>query len=209
MKLKLDLHVHTEKSSDAFTTQEELVTRVRMAELDGVAITDHNILATTGSSGITTIPGIEISSRDGHIIALGIRSPIVRDLSANETLQQIREQGGVSIIAHPYDLFRSAIRPDRLSVMPDAVEVVNSASLLHSFTWKKAKAYAEKNQLPQTAGSDSHVPETIGKAFTTIECNSTNVSSILDAIKNGFTSPYGRPYKFRDRVRKLSRRKGR
>jgi predicted metal-dependent phosphoesterase TrpH len=86
---------------------------------------------------------------------------------------------------------------------------VNSASIGHSFTWKKAKAFAEKHHLPQTAGSDSHIPETIGKAFTTIECESTNISSILDAIRNGLTTPSGKPNSFRDRLRKLSRRKGR
>lgn len=177
--------------------------------MDGIALTDHNILATKGIADITTIPGVEISSREGHIIALGIASPISRGLSANETIQQIRALGGVSIIAHPYDLFRSAIRPDGLSVMPDAVEVVNSASIIHSFTWKKAKAFAEKHRLPQTAGSDSHIPETIGKAFTTIDCESTSVSSILDAIRKGFTVPNGRPYNFNDRLRKLSRRKAR
>jgi predicted metal-dependent phosphoesterase TrpH len=209
VKLKFDLHVHTEKSSDAFTTQEELASGARRADLSGVAITDHNILATEGPPGITVIPGIEISSRDGHIIALGIPSPVVKGLSADETLRQIRALGGLSIIAHPYDLFRSAIRPDRLGVMPDAIEVVNSASIGHSFTWKKAKAFADKRMLPQTAGSDSHIPETIGKAFTTIESESTNVSAILDAIRKGFTVPSGRPYTFRDRLSKLSRRKGR
>jgi len=209
LKLKLDLHVHTEKSSDAFTTQEELVSRVRLSGLDGVAITDHNILATNLPTGVTVVPGIEISSHEGHIIALGISTPIPRDLTADETLLQIRTLGGVSIIAHPYDLFRSAIRPDRLTVMPDAVEVLNSASLIHSLTWKRARTFAEKNRLPQTAGSDSHVPQTIGKAYTAIECESTNISSILNAIRNGYTAPSGHPYNFRDRLRKLSRRKRR
>ncbi len=204
--MKLDLHVHTNKSSDAYTRLEELVPNIRRAGLDGLAITDHNILATDTLEETLIIPGMEISSRDGHIIGLGIPSPIRRGLSGDETIREIQKLGGVSIVVHPYDLFRSAIKPDILTIMPDAIEVINSASIFHSITWKRARTFAEENQLPQTAGSDSHIPETIGKAFTTIECESKTVASVLDALRNGATSLDGRAYSLGDRLRKLARR---
>lgn len=206
LKLKLDLHVHTNKSSDAHTRLDELVPNIQRAGLDGLAITDHNILSTDTLEETIVIPGIEISSRDGHIIGLGIPSPIPRGLSADETIREIRNMGGVSIVAHPYDMFRSAIKPDILTTMPDAIEVINSASILHSVTWKRARTFAEEKQLPQTAGSDSHIPETIGKAFTTIECESKTIASVLDAIRNGATTPDGQAYSLGDRLRKLARR---
>ena len=180
---------------------------IRRAGLDGLAITDHNILSKDNLEEPLIIPGIEISSLDGHIIGLGIPTHIPRGITANETIHQIHEQGGVAIVAHPYDLFRSAINPELLTTMPDAIEVINSASILHSITWKLARKFAEKNHLPQTAGSDSHIPETIGKAFTTIDCDERTPTSVLAAIKNGFTKPSGSPYNFRDRIRKLVRRK--
>jgi predicted metal-dependent phosphoesterase TrpH len=108
-------------------------------------------------------------------------------------------------VAHPYDFLRSAINPEVLTTAPDAIEVINSASMLHSITWKKARKFAEKRNLPQTGGSDSHIPETIGKAFTVVEVESMEVKSVLDAIRNGQVSPDGRPYHFTDRVRKIIR----
>jgi predicted metal-dependent phosphoesterase TrpH len=205
--LKLDLHVHTNKSSDAYTRLDQLLPNIRRSGLDGLAITDHNILSTDTIEKALIIPGIETSSRDGHIIGIGVPNLVPRGLSADETIQRIRQLGGVSIVAHPYDMYRSAINPEKLTVMPDAIEVINSASMFHSITWKKAREFAERNHLPQTAGSDSHIPETIGKAYTTIDCEDITIASVLDGIKNGSTTPNGLPYTLGDRMRKLIRRK--
>jgi predicted metal-dependent phosphoesterase TrpH len=174
-------------------------------DLDGLAITDHNVLARDVPQGLLIIPGIEVSTHDGHVIGLGVSDAIPRGLPADETIQLIRQLGGISIVAHPYDLLRSAINPEILTTMPDAIEVINSASMLHSITWKKARKFAERKKLPQTGGSDSHIPETIGKAFTIVEVESKDVAAVLDAIRNGRTAPEGRPYHFSERVRKIIR----
>jgi predicted metal-dependent phosphoesterase TrpH len=171
--------------------------------LDGLAITDHNVLARDVPQGLLIIPGIEVSSHDGHIIGLGVSDPIPRGLPAYETIQQIKTLGGISIIAHPYDLLRSAINPETLTTMPDAIEVINSASMLHSITWKRARKFAERKNLPQTGGSDSHIPETIGKAYTIVDVESRDVASVLDAIRNGRIVPEGSPYRFSERVKKI------
>jgi predicted metal-dependent phosphoesterase TrpH len=205
--LKLDLHVHTYRSSDGHTKIEELVPNIRRAGLDGLAITDHNILSTDTIEEALIIPGIEISSRYGHIIGLGIANPVPRGLSADETIREIRKLGGVSIIVHPYDLFRSSIKPDNLTTKPDAIEVVNSGSIFHSMTWKRARAFAQKHHLPMTGGSDSHIPETIGNAFTTIESDSETIGSVLEAIKKGATTVQGRPNTLGERLQKRARRK--
>jgi len=173
--------------------------------IDGLAITDHNMLARAVPSELLIIPGIEVSSRDGHIIGLGVSDTVPRGSSADETILQIKRLGGVSIVAHPYDFLRSALNPEILTTVPDAIEVINSASMLHSITWKRARTFAEKRKLPQTAGSDSHIPETIGKAYTIVDVESRDVASVLDAIRNGRVALEGRPYHFSDRVRKIIR----
>lgn len=205
MKLKLDFHVHTTASPDAHTRPDELIPKCRERGLDGLAITDHNVLARDVPPGLLIIPGIEISSREGHIIGLGVSDAVPRKLSADETILQVKRLGGVSIVAHPYDLLRSAINPEVLTTMPDAIEVINSASMLHSITWKRARKFSEKRNLPQTGGSDSHIPETIGRAFTIVEVDSRDVASVLDAIRDGRVAAEGRPYRFGDRVRKIIR----
>src|SRR5437016_10464524 len=202
LKLKLDLHVHTSRSIDAFTSPKQLAIICRDRGLDGLAITDHNVLSVDSSNEVVFLPGIEISTRDGHLIGLGISEAIPRGLSADDTIRRIRDQNGVSIIPHPYDLFRSSVRPHLLTVRPDAIEVINSSSFLHSVTWKRARKFAEREKFPMTAGSDSHIPQTIGRAYTEIECGSTDTRSILASLVSGSVSPMARSVRANERFRK-------
>ena len=203
MRLKLDLHVHTSRSSDAFTPPEQLPTICRDRGLDGLAITDHNVLARDLSDELVILPGIEISTRDGHVIGLGLSEVVPRGLSADETIRRIRDLNGASIVPHPYDLTRSSVRPHLLTVRPDAIEVINSSSFLHSVTWNRARKFAEKEKYSMTAGSDSHIPETIGRAYTEVECRSKDTRSVLASVRSGSMTPFGRPVRATERFRKL------
>ena len=203
LKLKLDLHVHTNRSSDAFTSPKQLATICRDRGLDGLAITDHNVLAVDSSDELVILPGIEISTRHGHVIGLGVSEAVPRGLSADETIRRISDLNGVSIIPHPYDLLRSSVRPHLLTVRPDAIEVINSSSFLHSVTWKRARNFAEKEKYPMTAGSDSHIPQTIGRAYTEVECGSKDAESVMASLRSGSMTPFGRPVRATERFRKL------
>jgi predicted metal-dependent phosphoesterase TrpH len=203
LKLKLDLHVHTNRSSDASTSPKRLAVICRDRGLDGLAITDHNVLAVDFSDELVILPGIEISTRDGHIIGLGLSETLPRGLSADDTIRRISNLHGISIVPHPYDLLRSSVRPHTLTVRPNAIEVINSSSFLHSVTWKRARKFAEKQNYPMTAGSDSHIPETIGRAYTEVESPSKDTASVLAALRSGLVRPVGGSIRVSERVRKM------
>jgi len=175
----------------------------RQRGLDGIAITDHNFLCSRSADGTITLPGIEISSADGHVIGLGLSHPVKRGLSADETISEIHGQGGVAIIPHPHDLLRSSVNPDRLLVRPDAIEVFNASSMIHKVTWKKALASAKRASLPMVAGSDSHIPQTVGTAFTIIDSFSYKPEAIIDGIRKGAVTPVPGTVDISQRVRKL------
>lgn len=202
LKLKLDLHVHTSRSPDGSTPPEDLPILAKQRGLDGYAITDHNNLSSDSNNELIILPGVEISTNNGHVIGLGISEAIPRGLSADETIRRIRDTGGVSIVAHPYDLLRSAVKPHLLHERPDAIEVINSASFLHSYSWTRARKFAQKEKYPMTGGSDSHIPDTLGRAYTEVESESEDVKSILASLRAGRIKPFGSAIGVGERLRK-------
>lgn len=161
--------------------------------LDGIAITDHDTIEGHAEAkklsgrDFVIIPGVEISSADGHILGLGVSKLMPRGLSAEETVKRIRGQGGIAVAAHPFAFGR---RPGVVhKARFDAIEVFNSRALF--LANPLAREFAEKNHLPVTAGSDAHYCDEIGLASVTLNCKA-NVGSILKEIKGGRASISGR-----------------
>ena len=201
--LKIDLHVHTNFSPDAHTKREELPAIMGTRGLDGVAITEHNRFEPPNLEALT-LPGVEVSSRDGHVLAIGVKEIIPRGLSADETIQMVHKQDGVAIIPHPYDPVCQCVKIARLKARPDAVETVNADALsFHISNWL-ARRDAIAFRLPQVGGSDSHIPQTIGDAYTVVDSNSRTVSDVLEAIRAGRVRAEGNPTSVRNKLRKLS-----
>jgi len=201
LNLKIDLHVHTCYSPDAVTTLNEVVTYSKKRGLDGVAITDHDTLAGAlklRNSNLIVIPGIEITTLRGHLLALNVTTPIPAKLDVNETIKRIHEAGGIAVAAHPTLFYKSA--PSQRTAFYDAIEVINSAAVpFQLFTYLSQKLATRLN-LPQTAGSDSHYGPEIGAAYTVIEADS-DVDEIVQAIKRGATIPVGRSIPWRVRLK--------
>jgi len=185
--------VHTLHSPDGLCSVEDAVKAAKAKGLNGIAITDHNTIRghveakKFSRNDFIIIPGVEISSADGHILGLGVRELVQRGLSAEETVKRIKEQGGISIVAHPFAFGR---KPNLVyKAKFDAVEAFNSRALF--FSNPLARRFAEQNRFPMTAGSDAHHCDEIGLAITTLNCK-PNVDSILEEIKRGETSISGR-----------------
>jgi predicted metal-dependent phosphoesterase TrpH len=192
LSLKIDLHVHTCYSRDAVTTLKEVVTYSKKRGLDGVAITDHDtIVGATKlqNSDLIVISGIEITTLNGHLLALNVTTPIPPKLDINETIQIIHEAGGIAVAPHPTAIHRSA--PSRHTASYDAIEVLNSADIPFQFLTYLNQKLATRLSLPQTAGSDSHYGPEIGAAYTVIAAD-PDVDEIIRAIKKGATIPAGK-----------------
>jgi predicted metal-dependent phosphoesterase TrpH len=202
--LRLDLHVHTVRSYDGHTRVEDLPKIIRAKGLDGMAVTEHDNFDPPAFKDVLIVRGIEISSLDGHVIGLGVHEAIPPRLTADETIQRIHEQGGVAIVPHPYDPVCECVKLARLNKRPDAVETVNADALsFHISNWL-AKRDAEKLNLPQVGGSDSHIPQSIGDAYTVVDAASNSVDGVLEGIRAGRVHPEGHATSIGSKLRKLS-----
>ena len=182
--MRLDIHVHS-CFSDGVPSPQEIVEHCKSIGLDGVAITDHDVIEGSlealkhAGKDFLVITGMEVSSQEGHILALGIKKPVERGLSAAETIQRIHTLGGIAIAAHPYDRYRRGVGDLILELPFDAVEVVNG----HTFTnWRNPREIAAKAHLPMTGGTDAHSLGEIGNVCIVVRGNP------LAAIKKGNVS---------------------
>jgi predicted metal-dependent phosphoesterase TrpH len=167
---------------------EEIIKILKKKGLDGMAITDHNNIEGSlkaikiAPKNFIVIPGIEISTSNGHIIALNVRETIQRELSVEETVDKILDLGGIPIVPHLYRNM-SGINKDNLMKIRSKVsviEVFNSCSVPQS-NLKTAKL-AKELKLGGTGGSDSHNPKYVGWGYTTIDTTDFNVDSIISDI---------------------------
>ncbi len=196
--LKLDLHVHTIFSGDALTRPGEAVLWAKRAGLSGLAITDHDslrgaeaVMRLARGTGLLVIPGLEVESSGGHVLALGVSGPVRSGMSLAETVEAIGEAGGVSVLAHPFALFAPRKWSPEALMALDAIEVVNAREILFEFSRWMARRLASSFRKPMTGGSDAHSPEVIGMAYTLVEADSS-VDDVLEAIRKGKTEPRGR-----------------
>jgi hypothetical protein len=199
MRHAFDLHLHTHYSADACASPEAMIEAAKRRGLSGIAVTDHNtceavdhltragLMRPDGEAvdGFLIIPGVEVSTADGHLLCLGTTLPQMKGKRAVEVAAAVKERGGICIAPHPYDSFRAGIREavlDQLDLA--ALETFNAAVTLKSFN-QKAAGYAARRGLAATAASDAHHASAAGICSTAYELERLSVSSVLDAIPKG------------------------
>jgi hypothetical protein len=194
--MRFDLHVHSSHSNDSTNAVEELLDECVRKGLDGVAIMDHNSLdgyrkaLSLHREDIMIIPGMEISSAKGHILAYHVQDEVPRDLEVAETIDRIRAQGGIAVAAHPYRMWSGLGEEVTMASDFDAIEVHNGRSTRSNN--EKAVELALRMCRPFTAGSDSHEAATVGSAYfeTGNECHS--VEDVIREVLSGNGSTGGR-----------------
>ncbi len=186
-------------------TPEELVFYAKKKGLDGVAITDHDrldsALKIAAETDFPIIPGMEIYSSEGHIVALNVQEAIPRGLDANETVDRIHESGGIAVACHPSSFFVRSIGKN-VDADFDAVETINASAFPFKYSIKQAQKLAVKLGASQVAGSDAHYGPELGFAYTLINAENT-IDEIIKAIKKGLCEAFGRQIPWRLRLEKI------
>jgi glycosyltransferase involved in cell wall biosynthesis len=168
--IDVDLHMHTDHSYDCATPVEVLLSEARARGLGAVAVTDHNEIsgaleAQAKADGFKVIVGEEVKTAgQGEVIGLFIQEKIPRGLTLAETIAEIKRQGGLVYVPHPFDRMHSV--PDYEHLVPvlddvDAIEVFNPRIAIAEFN-EEAVRFAAKYRIPAGAGSDAHVPQGLG-----------------------------------------------
>ena len=173
--MKWETHCHTVYSNrysrrfDALNTPREMIEAAIEKGLQGIVVTDHDCVkgglvarkVAKAYNDFQVIPGAEITSRSGHILAIGIETDIPKGLTVEETVSKIRDFGGISVTSHP---FSTRVQPSlrEQCLKTDGVEVFNATN--SSKANAMAMSIAQAQARPTTAGSDAHWARSVGNA---------------------------------------------
>ena len=171
--IQCDLHMHTDHSPDSATPVEVLLRTARDRGLGAIAVTDHNVISgalearelAADMDGLQIIVAEEIkTAEEGEVIGLFLEEQIPRGMTMAETIAEIRRQGGLVYVPHPFDRMHSVPDYEHLLEFVDEIdilEVFNPRITLSSFN-EEAQRFASKYRIVPGAGSDSHVAQGLG-----------------------------------------------
>jgi predicted metal-dependent phosphoesterase TrpH/glycosyltransferase involved in cell wall biosynthesis len=171
--IEVDLHMHTDHSPDCATPVEVLLETARDRGLGAIAITDHNVVSGALAAreiaeemdDLKVIVAEEVKTAEqGEVIGLFLEEKIERGMTMAETIAEIRRQGGLVYVPHPFDRLHSVPDYEHLLDMVeeiDILEVFNPRVALTAFN-DEAERFARKYRIVPGAGSDSHVAQGLG-----------------------------------------------
>jgi len=200
--LRIDPHVHSEASYDGHDPVELLLEQAAEIGLDGIVVTDHDVIHESLRAaelapeyGLIGIPGVEMSTAVGHLLAIGVAEMPPRRAPLDETVAWVRDHGGVAVVPHPFQRSRHGI-PRRHLVDCDAIEVFNSW-LFTGFRNRRARRFAADHDYPALAASDAHSVPHVGRAFTELVVedvtrDALDGGTVLEGIRSGSMRMHGR-----------------
>lgn len=202
-EFRIDTHTHSHYSADGVSHPLAMIEAARRVGLSGFVLTDHDshrgvdFLRREGwvredgkaVDDFLVIPGQEVSTREGHVLVIGILFPPQPGISCYELLKAVHEMGGLCIAAHPFDPARRGVGRRVLEAAGfDAIEVCNAASWFPGLNGR-ANSFARRHAAVATAGSDAHHPDAMGRAHQIFDLPELSVAAVLTALGAGQSRP--------------------
>ena len=198
-----DLHIHTIYSYDGTASVPAVLARARDVGLDVIAITDHDEIRGALQAfevahrfGVDVIPGIEITTADGDLLALFVTEKIMPGLSLVETLLRVGEAGGICLAPHPMarvtgmkslggpTIIRALNHPEASRILV-GIETFNATALDRESNEHARALAGQFSGIAQVGNSDAHVLQAIGLGAT--EFLGCTAADLLDALWIGAT----------------------
>ncbi len=183
-----DLHVHSTGSPDSRLTPAAAMTRCRALGLRGLSFTDHDRLTRMDSpfGDLALVPGAELSTEWGDLLALGISELPPPGLAVPELIDAIHAQGGVAVVPHPFSVQLARIcMNERVLDIIDVIDGLEVTSPKRSVDNSRARRLAREHGKAVIGGSDAHSSEGLGHGLTS--CKEGTVEGLLEAIRRGKT----------------------
>ncbi|WP_265109514.1 PHP-associated domain-containing protein [Halosolutus halophilus] len=206
LSFAIDFHVHSDESYDGHEPIELVLEHAADIGLDGIVITDHDEIDESLRAadlapeyGLVGIPGVEVSTRHGHLLAIGVEERPDPGQPFVETVEAVRELGGIAIVPHPFQRSRHGVRKRHIDDA-DAIETYNSM-LFTGYRNRRARTFARRRGYPEIGASDAHYLPNVGKAYTEIRVEpgaetptkaEINGDDLVDAILEGRTQIHGK-----------------
>jgi predicted metal-dependent phosphoesterase TrpH len=172
--IRIDLHTHSNGSPDGGIRINEYKKILDESVLDCIAITDHDAIDQAvmiqKQLGDRIIVGEEISTQDGEIIGLFLTQKINPGLSAKDTANEIKSQGGLVYIPHPFETVRKGISKATLDSIADKVDIieVHNGRAVFQNKGPQAITWARLHNRIGAASSDAHGVKGLGTTYTSI-----------------------------------------
>jgi len=195
---RLDLHVHSSFSPDGRDGVDRFVELAARAGVNGFALTDHNSVAghsrlaelSRSHPELRLIPGVEVSTAQGHLLAYGVTEVPPRGRPVAETIDWVNDHGGVPVLAHPFRWVHGVGGSAGGTVKVPAVEILNGHNGPRPN--RSARALAADRALGTTGGSDAHDATELGRAWTTFPEDADSPDALIEALRHARTRAEGR-----------------
>ena len=189
----VDLHCHTSASFDCLASPGSVVKAAASRGITHLAITDHDRIdgalraRDVAPPNLQVIVGEEVKTADGDLVALFLERAVVPGRPARETIDEVRAQGGLVGIPHPFDKYRGSMlkdpRLEAIGTLVDWVEAHN-ARVVGGSGNERAAAFARELGLPGVAVSDAHSVIEVGVAYSIVEVDPGTPEGMLAALTN-------------------------